>query len=294
MKVFIEDKYKLYGYRENNHESFFIKDDEGQFQQLIYKKYLDENGQVVSNVFYKYQLSKYLSKEKLEMSVFENLNYSQYDFEKLFKKVGAKNIISDIVRKDKNKNSFRIYLQPGINSVSPSISLDRGSIQFNFSSKSKTYIIPAIEMEYNLQFNRNKWSTVLDVSDFTYDFEGIGEYSIGNFRKDIQVKMDYKSTDIGIGIKHYMFLNDNSSIFIGSQYNLSLATKGKTTFSSDFGTLDATNESYLSFETGYNYKNHIGIKAKLNYKKPFTSSYYFVSNVNTISFMLTYNIVHKK
>ena len=294
LKVLIDDNYKLYGYRENNHISFFIKDDAGQFQQLIYKKYLDDIGQLVTNNLYKQQLSKYLSKEKLDLSVFENLNYSQSDFEKLFKKVGAKSIISDKVRKSKSKNSFRIYLQPGINSVSPTVSYSNGYERFVFNSKSKVYIMPSVEIEYNLSFNKNKWSAVLDFNNFAYNFEGIGKYSMGNYTSDIGVKMDYKSNDIGIGVKHYMFLNDKSAIFIGSAYNLSIMAKGKTTFSSTIGSLEATNQNYLSFEMGYNYKNYLGIQAKLNYKKPFAASYYIDSYVNTISLMLTYNILYKK
>ena len=71
-------------------------------------------------------------------------------------------------------------------------------------------------------------------------------------------------------------------------------TKGKAIFSSNYAILEATDETYFSFGIGYNYKNYIGIEAKLNYKKPFAASYYFDSYVNAISFILSYNILHKK
>ncbi|MDN3677181.1 hypothetical protein QWY90_07625 [Flavobacterium paronense] len=293
LKVLIDDNYKLYKYKENNHTSFFIQDG-GQFQQLIYKKYLDDIGQLVTNNLYKQQLSTYLSKEKLDLFTFERLNYSQYDLEKLLKKVGSKSIISDEARKVKYKNSFRIYLQPGLNSVSPSISGHDSFGTYNFKANSKIVFRPAIEFEYNLPFNKNKWSIFLNLNTINYSFKGVGKYSAGSFRRDVLTDMTYKSTDIGLGVKHYLFLNNKSSIFIGAAYNLSTLTKGKITFSSNFQDFNATDENYLSFGVGYNYKNYIGVEAKLNYQKPYAPSYYLDAYVNAISVTLNYNILHKK
>lgn len=293
LKVLIDDNYKLYEYRENNHLSFFIQDGD-QYQQLIYKKYLDNLGQLVTNNFFKQQLSQYLLKENLDLSAFERLNYNRYDFEKLLKKVGAKTIVSDEVRKVKRKNSFRIYLQPGLNSVAPSISGHDSFGDYSFKASSKLIVRPAIEFEYNLPFNKNKWSAFLNISTINYSFDGVGKYTSGSFSSDVLTDMHYKSNDFGFGVKHYLFINNISSIFIDASYVLSLQSKGEITFSSYFQDLEATNQNYLSFGLGYNYRNYIGIEAKLNYKKYFAPSYYLDAYVNSISLMLSYNILHKK
>ncbi|WP_264521507.1 hypothetical protein [Flavobacterium sp. N1994] len=293
LRVLIDDKYKLYEYRVYNHISFFIQD-AGQYQQLIYKKYIDDDLQVVSNNLYKQQLATYLSQENLDLTVFERLNYSRFDFEKLFKKVGSKNVVTEEIKKVKYKNAFRIYLQPGFSMVSPSITARDNYGSYSFKSGSKLIFRPAVDLEYNLPFNKNKWSIFMNLSAINYSFNGTGKYLTGIYSSDIATDMSYKSMDLGLGVKHYLFLNSKSSIFIDGAYNISMSTNGKVTYSSNFQSLEATNENYFSFGLGYNYNNLIGLEAKYTSKKPFTSSYYMDADVSLISFILSYNILHKK
>ncbi|MCF6349229.1 MAG: hypothetical protein L3J20_13195 [Flavobacteriaceae bacterium] len=86
--------------------------------------------------------------------------------------------------------------------------------------------------------------------------------------------VDYKSIEIPIGIRHYLFLNDESKIFINATYILNYALNSTIKF--EVGQdLEIKPKNYYAIGMGYEFNNSLNIEFRKGFDQNILSQYAF-------------------
>jgi hypothetical protein len=145
---------------------------------------------------------------------------------------------------------------------------------YNLSTEvSKTIFKFGIETEFILPFNKNKWS--IFVNPAYQKFEGEKNFtSKSDFGTNVNhhLTVDYSSIEVPAGIRHYLFLNKSSKIFIDAAYVFDVA--GKTHINYDDNTkLDSDSRNNIAFGLGFDYKNRLSVAFSTGPSRQILGSY---------------------
>lgn len=167
--------------------------------------------------------------------------------------------------KKQKKDLFNLTLRPRLNMSSVSNYINtyiENQLGFGFG----------LEAEFIFSFNKNKWSFIIEPTyqSFTKEFER-------------NVIVNYRSIEFHVGLRHYLFLNDNSKIFINASpiYDFSLndskinSEKIKTAFNMALG-------------LGFKYNNKYSIELRHQTPRRFASN--FVAEYKTLSIIFGYSL----
>jgi len=262
LKVLLEGESNLYYYEDRNLVRFFYSTKNSEIEQLIYKPYKSQVNILRYNNTFRMQLAQKL---KCSNSTSPNYNSLSYNTEQLIKVFKNHNIciganFKDLSTKSKKGNINLTLKLKAINS-SYNTTISRQPTDFD----NKTSIGFGVEIEYIFRFNKNKWAFLVDPSfqsyksDLTVDVPG----SI----RTRSLKVDYKSIEIPVGVRHYMFLDDNSKLFVNAFVVFDIPFN--STFQSNRGAFESNiNEiqtsSNLGIGLGYNFKNKFNIEIRRN------------------------------
>lgn len=243
LKVLIEGKANLYSYEDGNLVRYFYNYDGLEIKQLTYKRYLKDNAIIAVNNGFRVQLWNDLKCPKFTMAKVERLAYRKSDLVAFFDEYNnCNNTESKNFEKKQKVDLLNITVRPGINYSSLFIdnSLDNTEgVDFD-----KQFTVRfGLEVELIMPFNKNKWSIFAEPT-YQY-FSSSGEDARNT------ITADYKSIELPIGIRHYMFLNDNSKIFINGAFVVDFSTNS---------TIDFSIVSDLEINTGSNFALGLGFK----------------------------------
>lgn len=218
LKVLVQGRVTLYHYGETNFNKFFYSVTDSVIQQLIFKEYKVGSARIAENPTFRQQLLNDVSCGQPKISTIERIQYNKRELEKYFRQYNACVGDSSVVYGHKNKReTFKLNIVPGINVAS--LSVFNGTFEENLDFTRGFLFRLGLEAEYILPFNKNKWGVIFEPSYQLFNAqkqEGTGTASI-----------DYRALDFSIGLRHYFFLNGQTSVFINGFIN-SLA-------SADFG-----------------------------------------------------------
>lgn len=305
LKKLVDGDATLYGFTEDNMNRFFYATKTIPTEQLIHVKYIitDSNEgseKVGENNEYKQQLYKNVATSTTTEKSILNLTYKKADLVAYFSKYN--NINPESVKKEntqKTKSQFFIKITTGVSMVSLAVSDEANSLH-NTEFDNKTIFKFGAEAEYILPYNKNKWSIFINPAYQKYQDEK--NYSVpSGFMAfpDIQynVKVDYNAVQLPVGIRHYMFLNEKSKIFINAAYTFDIVSSVDIAYTTKTGTSDATkfkgrSGSNLAFGLGYNFKNKFSAEIRLNTKKELVNyAYtYYSAKYSAIDFIFSYTI----
>ncbi|AZA80434.1 hypothetical protein C1637_23135 [Chryseobacterium lactis] len=270
---------------------------------LIYKKYFSEGNKlmIATNDEYIDQLKNIFSDDKGVQAQANNAQYTTQSLTKLFKAYNGKiqpdsnnQSNNEIIIEKKKEIKFNLTIRPGINFYSP-LKLEDSFSNPGFSSKTNFRI--GVEAELILPFNRNKWSLIIEPT--------FSQYS--NKRTSVQadnglynIAMDnYSFISIPLGVRHHMYLNDKSKIFIDASINLfNIKTSSSSTMEIEyngyvFDKLAIANSHTFrgsSFGIGYNYNNKYSIEGRINTPVNILDKDLPYANIKYFSLILGYNI----
>ena len=208
LKELVKGAATLYGYVDGSLTTYFYEVNQNPIRQLVRKNYyvVDGNGFKIqlANYMYKRQLYGDLKCDDITENQAKNLSYFEGDFVKFFQKYNnCMGVTTEVM--DTSKTKFHLSARAGI--VQNSLDIEYPSdarYKYDFGSKSNLRI--GVEAEIILPFNRNKWSLLVEPVYTTFKSEGDQTIFTDN--------VDYKVIDFQMGLRHYMFLNPNSRIFI--------------------------------------------------------------------------------
>lgn len=304
LKVLIEGKASLLQYSYQSLTRYFYNVDDSDVKQLVYKSYKNDNNEIVKNNEYKQQLFNSLKCEEISMRNLQYLDYNQKDLFNLFKKYNTCNNseIKVYNKKKTKKDLINLTIRPGI--VFSSLEINTPSeTSYNFNFSDKTYYKMGIEAEIMLPFHNNKWSFIIEPTFYTNYYTEA--YS---FRGRLRMSMDYKSFQIPIGFRHYIYLNNDSKIFLNALLAFDFVNKksnilfeeGKFHLESMQYTFDdpilikemgIVNSSSFGIGLGYQYKNKYSVEVKFYpSKKIIQKSNSWDTKFNSTSITLGYTI----
>ncbi len=240
LKVLVEGKNSLYSFENNEFPiRFFFKTDVSEVQQLIYKKYFEENlTDLYVNSEYKKQLFLNV-KADVYNSKSETLSYKQNDLIKYF--VTANQFQGDTSSKEIQKRSKTVinYKLVVNNNLSHFDFKIDSSVPFdgrNLTDK-KYSIGYGFEIEMILPFNNNNWSIFIEPTYNTYSGNGIftstyyinPNYTTGLVNEDYIASVKYNYLQVPIGLRRNIILNKQSKFNIHSAVNIEFSNNSSFT-----------------------------------------------------------------
>jgi len=203
LKVLVEGATDLLFYNTGNTYRFFYANEGETPKQLIYKRFLTKNDEIGLNQQYKQQLKINLSCPSLSKET-ASLSYSPKSMIDYFNKYNnnCKNTPSISYQPIKNKPQFNLSVRPGFN---------YSSLANPIINPSPTTLAPRIglELEFIAPFNNNKWSALLEPT-----------FQYLSSKSELGPNETYRSLEIQIGIRHYIFLNEDSKLFLNTLFGL--------------------------------------------------------------------------
>jgi len=297
LKILVEGKASLYEYVDSNLKRYFFKIDNKPIKQLIYKSFVTFSDKIGKNEGYKQQLLRAFKCSDISENDIKFLKYKKKDLINLFVKynqcVGEK--MTNFEKKKKSQMNLNLRL--GVNNTSLLIHNPTSSLLSNTKFKNKEVFRIGVELEYILPFNKNKWGITIEPTYQYYKSRKITYFNTGFNSKHIS-DVSYKSIEIPLGVRYYMFLNENSKFFINGQYVYNFSTNSKIDFSrgngANIGSVEIKPISNIAFGVGYNYKSKYAIEIRVQTPREILISYkYWSSEYKTVSFILSYNFLKK-
>lgn len=290
LKELVHGNSNLYKYQNGNLIRYFFQIGEGPIEQLVYKFYKKEHNTIGYNMDYQQQLQKNLNCSVPDKQI-EKIEYKEKPLTEFFinyNKCTNPDAIQ-IVSKA-NKGLFNLNIRPRINFSS--LSLENAEDHLTADMNSKISFSIGLEAEYVFPFNKNKWALVIEPTYQYYKSQNIQDVNFLVGGKMV-TNVNYKSIEIPIGIRHYMFIDQKSKIFINAQYVIDLA------MNSYIETARIDNSVYLytkvnsnpSFAAGigYNYNNKFGVEIRQLFGRNDYS--FWTAKYNNTAIIFSYKIL---
>ncbi|SFS32029.1 outer membrane beta-barrel protein [Lutibacter maritimus] len=285
LKVLIEGKANLYVYNANNIEKFFFSVNNAKIEQLIYKSYLSDENQVLKNNNFRQQIFTNLNCSDISINDVQNIDYKSNKLIDIFVKYNkCTNAQFTNYEVKNNKGTFNLYFKAGIKSASLDIKNSVSKLkETDFGNK--VGIRVGVEAEIFLPFNNNKWAIIIEP---TYQ-----NFTAKKETTTLKSEVDYKSIEIPFGVRHYMYINQNSKLFINGfvlmDFNLNSTMKFKRQYDS---TLDIKSGTNIAFGIGYNYNEKVSLEFRYHSDRDLLTNYVsWDSTYKSISFIIGYSIL---
>lgn len=270
LKVLIEGVSNLYQYESKSLLRFFYnKNNSDQVEQLVFKSYYLVNNTVATNNQFKQQLWMDLKCKTIEMNTIEKLEYTKSSLMNFFKKyyecTNTDFVNSEEIKgKGKKKDLFNLSIRPRINNSSVSVqNVFVKSTKVDFNNELNFGV--GVEAELLFPFNKNKWAFVIEPTYQSVNSakEAYSDYVGGT---KVIVNLDYSSIEIPLSLRHYLFFNKNSKLFINASYVLDFSFNSSilVTRSDNFiyENLEIQSKSNIALGLGYKFKDKYSMEMR--------------------------------
>ncbi|MEO6283334.1 MAG: hypothetical protein ABIN80_03320 [Dyadobacter sp.] len=210
LRVVVNGLASLYEYKRNQFTQFYLRRASGDIIPLIHKNYLGEQGKVETNLAYRQQLWNELSCKSLGREYIARLRYKKEDLTMCFLKYSACKDSSFVLHPStKRTGQFNMMLHVGIDYTryKPYVGIPIG---MNHSLKHNLTFRFGAGLEYIAPFNKGKWALLLEP---TYQ-----HYKVKSSSASVPNKPIFWAIEAPIGIRYYLFLNDNLKGFLNVHY----------------------------------------------------------------------------
>ncbi len=267
LESILEGKASLYYYENGGTARFFYETENTEITQLVYKKYLKERNLVGHNNYYKQQLYNSLKCESISAKMAEGLSYSVKSLKRFFMNYHqCENAEFEDYAVEERRDLFNLTIRPGINYSSLVVeSATFASYLGEFDSQMNFRL--GLELELILPFNKNKWGLVIEPTYQSYSAQKvIPAPSLAERALDTEV--DYQSIELPIGIRYYLFLNENSRFFANVLYTFDFVgnsdiTQKRLGTENVYQEIKLKSRPYLMFGVGYKYLDRYSIELRL-------------------------------
>lgn len=286
LKVLKDGNLKLLYFRDGVTDKYFYQKDDASVKQLIYKKYLVNDGSsIAENNYFRKQL-KEISAGNPSSS--DDLKYTKTDLLKYFSSSdNSSDDGSSQAILNNTKSKFNLNIRPGINFSGANIQ-NTLATSYAIELKNQTTLRFGVELEYILPFHKNKWGIILEP---TYQYFKSTGIAAKPYEK--RVTADFSAIEIPFGVRHYFFLNNESKIFVNASYILANLSMNKeivyelNNFEEKF---DAFPKTGFVFGIGYNYKSKYAAEIRTSSKRTFLEGNGSTSDFSTTSLIVSYNL----
>lgn len=289
LKVLIEGQASLYSYFDGETRSFFYTIENKGIHSpktLVYKEFITFQDTFSKNESFKQELMNNLICQNLTQNDFIKVEYFESSLLPLFIKYNSCIGENYEVFKEKRKGIFNLKIAPRLafNSFFSGINNDtRRDADFG----KKTQLNFGIELEYIMSFNNNKWSIFIDPN-----YQYFKEEGVETGYQNVTASVNYSSIEFPIGIRHYMFLNNTSKIFINLGFIVDLVLNNDFEYTStSSGQISITSSPNFAFGLGYNWNNKFDIEIRANTNRSLITGTALYSEYKASYVILRYNLL---
>ncbi|NPA44436.1 MAG: PorT family protein, partial [Chlorobi bacterium] len=294
LKVLVEGEASLYGYKDKNLIRYFYSVNNKPIKQLVFKSYRTPDKKAAKNEYYKQQINNDLKCNSISKNELVKLEYEEKRLVEIFIKYNqCKN--TDFIRyKEKGKKYFFLSAKFSGNVssllVQKSVTVLRETEfdnKFNFSI--------GAEFEVVLPFYKNKWGVIVEPTYRQFKSETNAEDESLLRDGDLICTVNYKSLELPIGVRYYMFLRNKSKLFVNILAIFDFPINSTIDFidsanGDNLTSLNVETKNNLALGFGYKY-NKYSVELRMQSSREITKRYkYWRSSYNTIAFVLGYNI----
>lgn len=280
LKILVDGEINLYQYEDINLVRYFISSGNHETaEQLVYKEYNAEYSDIGVNNYFRQQLLNTFKLDILSIKDFEKLSYKKKELTSLILKYnGTTTKKATNYEIKQNQGNLNIKIIAGANLSSLSF---RNGSTVDYTFDKKTVFLLGFETEYIFPFNQNKWSIFVAPNFQSYKKE---ERTTSNQ----SVSSDYSYIEIPFGLRYYMFLNNNSKIFMNAGLAPQFTSKSTLKYSS--AVLEVSNTIGYFIGAGFS-KSRYNIELRYNLGRNLIPSYpFWDSNYNSVSVLVGYKI----
>lgn len=289
LQVLIDSKASLYLYQEGSLQRFFYQDAEGPIKQLIHKKYRTDDNFVGENNLFRQQLLNELNCQGFSEKQMDNLEHSKGQLVNYFMRynecVDSKIQTYETQHK---KKLFNLNFRAGLNSTSLAIdNLSSGPSGIDnritaFDTENGLRI--GFEAEFVMGFNNNKWALIFEP---TYQY-----YKTEKQLPILSAVLDYTTIEMPVGLRHYIFFNDKSKLFVNASIVLVLSSDLSIIYEPNAKDLeDNRSNPNLAFGVGYNHNNKYNLEFRIhNNRQVMAQSKSWKTDYSVMSVILGYTL----
>lgn len=292
LKVLLEGKANLYYYEDGKLRRFFYKKENGNIKQLIYKNYLNAENSVGTNSSYKYQLWNEFRCGDISMGEIQKVKYRKDDLSEFFTDYNQceGSEFTSFAGKEK-RDLINLRIRPGLNLSSFKFRESyTGSEDVNFENQISFRL--GLELESILPFHNGKWALLVEPGIQVFKNEMEKTSSIGNtsLERHQNISVDYKSLEISLGIRHYFFLNEISTVFVNAAFVIDSEFDSSATF--DPGrTIELKSNNNMAFGIGYEYNQRFNAELRYQTTREILTDYFYqITEYNALSLILGYQL----
>ena len=257
LKVLTLGHATLFYYEDNNLRRFFYRVLDSEINPLIYKRYLKSSAVVGKNMAFRQQLWNDLKCEGISQTQIDRLQYKKDQLVHFFNTYNqCKDPSLEIAQSKASNFEFHLALRPGVNLNSLEIKNSLSNFR-NTDFGSNIGIRLGVEFEAKFPFNNGKWSLFFEPTYQTYTAEA--QSIPTNFIPPTSSEVDYKSFELPLGIRHYMFLNNKSRIFLNAAFVYDTSLGSKIAFGNG-SELDIESLTNWAFGIGYKYGERLALE----------------------------------
>lgn len=243
---------------DGNNIRYFYNKEEDPIEPLISKRFT-ENGKIFFNNQFRQQLFSNLQCENMDLSQIQNLTYREDSLIKYFVSYNTCIDSNYIFENVKNKGDFNLNIKAGLGWST--LVVERGLSAGGLEISGIEYR-GGLELEYVFPFNRNKWAVIFEPTYRTIKEE---ERVTETIPADLTIQ--YTSFEMGLGIRHYLFINENSKAFLNLGYVYDIPLNSEVLFENTNRAMDPVlsdfdNTHSINLGIGFNFKNKYLIEAK--------------------------------
>lgn len=296
LNVLIDGQSSLLYYEGEGLKKYFIQENDIDIEPLIYIRYL-KDGDLAANNRYKQQLSNsFASCSALESSDFANLTYTKSSLTKLFSKFNSCNgstDFSDFTKSDQ-KIEFHIKAFAGLNSIKFDVTnslTPRNGGDFGSAVRPRF----GAELEVILPFNNGKWGAFTGVSKSVKFQETTTQETSSAINPIQDVIFTYNSLEIPMGVRHFMFINNDSKAYLQLGYFFDIVSDisiERSVTANDFQSSNGVTSGYFFLGGGYQYKQFFGdLRFDLGRDPLNEASFFYSAKTPSINFVVGYQFL---
>jgi hypothetical protein len=220
LKLVVSGNISLYKYFDGDILRYFYVAQDGLPQQLVYKMY-KQGTKIMYNKSYKGTLQTLMKDKVTDPDVFKNLEYKDKDMTALFRQYNG---VAEEEIKVPNKTKSILHFKAGIGAIQQHLNSDYRPFGSVFTFDPKIIFMPAVEGEWLLPFNRNKWSLFIGIAYHDYKNSSQSDASLQNPYNKARWDARYTALDFSGGFRFYMYATASTRVFVNFGYTFSHTT----------------------------------------------------------------------
>lgn len=299
LKTIVEGAATLYSYAYTNATLFYIQKGDTNPEPLIYKKYETYSTKgglgMAYNRDYQKQLLENLNCSSITAKETQQTEYQINPLRKIFENYNSCVDSNFTVAPKKGKSDFNLSIRPRVNFTSSEVNGPSSDYNFDFGSQTNFGI--GLEAEFIMPFNKNKWAVIVEPTfRNSSTLESTVETSYNIPGRQLTASLTYKSFEIPVGFRHYMYLDKQSKLFLNAQIVFDAILESnfnmKLSNGQDYGApLEMKSKPNFALGFGYTYNNKFTAEARYHSTREILSNMTLWSSpFNSFSLIVGYNI----